>query len=171
MTAKPPSIFDLMNEESEATNEAEEQKKRRKELLEPTGVKELFKNGKITINKFTCVGAQCKICIQKCPTNALYWGIGEVGIIDDLCVYCNACVVNCMVDDCIKIERIRDDNQNERFSKIDNVIKINDRKNTTKRFERVKTNAITLRRAQPEKLPQREKIREKKRVIANLEPL
>jgi len=171
MSAKPPSIFDLMNEDSEATNEEAEQKKRRKELLEPTGVRELFKDGKITINKFTCVGAQCKICIQKCPTNALYWSVGEVGIIDDLCVYCNACVVNCMVDDCIKIERIREDKQSECFSKLDNVVKMNERKNTTKRFERVKTNAITLRRVHPETLPQREKIREKKRVLANLEPL
>jgi ferredoxin len=171
MPAKPPSTFDLMDEESEAVNEDEERKQRRKELIEPTGVRELFKDGKITINKFTCVGAQCKICIQKCPTNALYWSVGEVGIIDDLCIYCDACVVNCMVDDCIKIERIRDDKKTERFSKLDTVIKMNERKNTTKRFERVKTNAITLRRAQPETLPQREKIREKKRVIAHIEPL
>jgi ferredoxin len=102
MPSKPLSIFDLLNEESEAVNEEEERKKRRKELIEPTGVKELFKDGKITINKFTCVGGQCKLCIKACPTNALYWGTGEVGIIDDLCVYCGACVVNCMVDNCIK---------------------------------------------------------------------
>jgi ferredoxin len=72
MPNKPPSIFDLMNEESEALDEAEEKRKRRKELLESTGVKELFKDGKISINKFTCVGGQCRLCIKACPTNALY---------------------------------------------------------------------------------------------------
>jgi ferredoxin len=169
MPDKPLSIFDLMNEESEAVNEEEERKKRRKELIEPTGVKELFKDGKITINKFTCVGGQCKVCIQKCPTNALYWGTGEVGIIDDLCVYCGACVVNCMVDDCIKIERTNESNRTERFSKVDNVVKVNERKNTNKRLERVKTNAATLRRAP--KFPDPEKEKPKKKAIANLEPL
>jgi ferredoxin len=145
MPAKPPSIFDLMNEESEAVNEEEERKKRRKELIEPTGVKELFKDGKITINKFTCVGGQCKLCIKACPTNALYWGAGEVGIIDDLCVYCGACVVNCMVDNCIKIEREPDQGKTEHFGKMDDLVKLEERKNTQKRFERVKTNAVTLR--------------------------
>ncbi len=153
MSSKPPSIFDLMNEESEAVNEEEERRKRRKELIEPTGVKELFKDGKISINKFTCIGGQCKLCIQKCPTNALYWGTGEVGIIDDLCVYCGACVVNCMVDDCIKIERTREDGKTEKFSKAKDVIALQERINTKKRFERVKTNAITARRLYKIKKP------------------
>ena len=96
-----------MNEDERAAevDEEAERRQRRKELIEPTGVKELFKDGKININQFTCVGGQCKLCIKVCPTNALYWGTGEVDIIDDLCVYCGACVVNCMVDNCIKIER------------------------------------------------------------------
>ena len=165
MPAKPPSIFDLMNEEETAISEEEERKKRRKELIEPTGVKELFKEGKISINKFTCVGGQCKLCITACPTNALYWGTGEVGIIEDLCVYCGACVVSCMVDDCIKVERIGDDGKTERFSKIGDVIKIGERKNTKKRFDRVKSNAVILRRAPKEPKQKREK------VVANLEPL
>jgi ferredoxin len=147
MPSKPLSIFDLMNEDQEALSEEEERKKRRKELIEPTGVKELFKDGKITINKFTCVGGQCKICIKACPTNALYWGTGEVGIIDDLCVYCGACAVNCMVDNCIKIERESDKGETERFSKVDDFVKLEERKNTQKRFERVKNNAATLRRS------------------------
>src|SRR5665648_1045764 len=145
MPSNPPSIFDLMNEESEAVEEAEEKKKQRKELLEPTGVKELFKEGKISINKFTCVGGQCKLCIKACPTNALYWGTGEVGIIDDLCVYCGACVVNCMVNDCIEVERKREDGKTECFSKPRDVIMLQERSNCQKRFERVKTNAATMR--------------------------
>ena len=117
-SSNPPSIFDLMNEEEEAVSEEEERKKRRKELLEPTGIKEHYKDGKISINKFTCVGAQCKLCIDKCPTNALYWGTGEVGLIEDLCVYCGACVANCMVDDCIKVERTLDNGTVEKFGKV-----------------------------------------------------
>jgi ferredoxin len=170
MPSKPLSIFDLMNEDSEALSEEEERKKRRKELIEPTGVKELFKEGKISINKFTCVGGQCKLCIKACPTNALYWGTGEVGIIEDLCVYCGACVANCMVDNCIKIERTGDDSRTEKFGKIDDIVKLDERKNTKKRFERVKTNAATLRRTNLPKPLEPDK-KQKKRVVANLEPL
>jgi ferredoxin len=138
MPSKPLSIFDLMNEESEnKVDEEAEKRKRRKELLEPTGVKELFKEGKIGINKFTCVGGQCKLCIKACPTNALYWGTGGVGITEDLCVYCGACVLNCMVDDCIKVERKRDDGKVERFSKSKDIIKIGEKINTQKRLARV----------------------------------
>jgi ferredoxin len=147
MQPKQPSIFDLMNEESERqVDEEAEKRQRRKELLEPTGVKELFKEGKISINRFTCVGGQCKLCIKACPTNALYWGTGGVGITEDLCVYCGACVLNCMVDDCIKIERKRDEGTTEQFSKPSDVIKLAERLNSRKRFERVRTNAATLRR-------------------------
>ena len=150
MPSKTPSIFDLMNEEEESQRQIDEEierRQRRKELLGPTGIKELFKDGKISINKFTCVGGQCKLCIKACPTNTLYWGTGEVGIIDDLCVRCGACVVNCMVDDCIKLERTREDGKIERFSKPIEVVKLQDRINAGKRFERVKTNAIILRRS------------------------
>jgi ferredoxin len=131
-------IFGLMSEEKPKSSPEEEKKKRRQELLEPTGVKEIFKDGKISINKFTCVGGQCKYCIKACPTNALYWGIGEVGVIEDLCVYCGACVLNCMVDDCIKIERKREDGTVERFSKPRDVIKVQNTINTQKRKTRVK---------------------------------
>jgi NAD-dependent dihydropyrimidine dehydrogenase PreA subunit len=143
-----------MNEESEAVDEAEEKRKRRKELLEPIGIKELFKDGKISINKFTCVGGQCKACIKACPTNALYWGIGEVGIIDDLCVYCGACVVNCMVENCIKLERTRENGKTEKFSKLGDVVKLEECNNTKKRLERVKTNAVIHRRLYKDKKQQ-----------------
>ena len=139
-------IFGLLSKDSSIKTEDEENKKRRQELLEPTGVKEFFKEGKISINKFTCIGGQCKLCIEVCPTNALYWGSGEVGIIDDLCVYCGACVVHCMVDDCIKVERIREDGTTEQFSKLKDVVVNQDKDNGKKRFERVKSNAVLLRR-------------------------
>ena len=139
-----------MNEDEESQRQADEEterKQRRKELLESTGVKEIFKDGKISINKFTCVGGQCKLCIKACPTNALYWGTGEVGIIDDLCVRCGACVLNCMVDDCISVERTREDGKVERFCKPSDVVKLQERINAKKRFERVRTNAVILRRS------------------------
>jgi len=146
MPSKQPSIFDLMNEESESkVDEEQERRQRRKELLEPTKVKDLFKEGKISVNKFTCVGGQCKLCIKACPTNALYWSSSGVGITEDLCVYCGACVLSCMVDDCIKIERKRENGTTECFSKPKDVIKLAEKINSQKRFERVRTNAATLR--------------------------
>jgi ferredoxin len=150
MPQKPPSIFDLMNEEEKSEQKVDEEgerRQRRKELIEPTGVKELFKDGKISINQFTCVGGQCKACIKVCPTNALYWGSNGVEIIDDLCVRCDACVVNCMVDNCIKVERSTQDGKIEKFSKPSDIIKLNERKNGLKRWQRVKTQAAVLRRA------------------------
>ena len=127
-------IFGLLSEESSE----QAKKKRRQELLEPTGVKELFKEGNISVNKYTCDGVQCKLCVKACPTNALYWKAGEVGIIEDLCVYCGACVLNCMVDDCIKIERKREDDKVERFSKPKDVILLEEKVNGKKRLDRVK---------------------------------
>jgi len=127
-------IFGLLTEESPE----QAKKKRRQELLEPTGVKELFKEGNISVNKFTCAGVQCKLCVKACPTNALYWGSGGIGITEDLCVYCGACVLSCMVDDCIKIERTREDGKVDHFSKPQDVIKLGEKINGKKRFDRVK---------------------------------
>ena len=143
MPQKTASTLDIFGLLSEDTDE-KQKKKRRQELLEPTGVKEFFKEGKISINKFTCVGGQCKLCIKACPTNALYWKTGEVGITEDLCVYCGACVLNCMVDDCIKIERKREDGKTERFSKPTDVIQLQEKLNGLKRCERVKAVFPTL---------------------------
>ena len=133
-TASTVDIFGLLSED----NDEKAKKKRRQELLEPTGVKEFFKEGNISINKHTCLGVQCKLCVKVCPTNALYWKSGEVGITEDLCVYCGSCVLYCMVDDCIKIERKREDGKVERFSKPKDVIMLEEKLNGQKRFERVK---------------------------------
>ncbi len=137
MPAKPASTVDIFGLLSDDTDE-KAKRKRRQELLEPTGVKDLFKDGSITINKFTCVGGQCKLCVKACPTNALYWSSGQVGITEDLCVYCGACVLNCMVDNCIKIERKREDGKTERFGKPRDVIMLEEKINEQKRLERVK---------------------------------
>ena len=137
MPEKDASSFDIFGLMSEESPE-QAKKKRRQELLKPTGVKEIFRDGEVSVNQFTCVGGQCKLCIKACPTNALYWSGGKVGVIEDLCVYCGACVLNCMVDDCIKIERKREDGTVERFSKPKDVILLTDKGNAKKRSERVK---------------------------------
>ena len=127
-------IFGLLSVDKD-----DERRKQRKELLASTGVKEFFEKGSISIDKRTCWGLECKLCIDKCPTNALYWKAGEVGIVEDLCVYCGACVLCCMVDDCIKVERTREDGETERFSKPNDVVKVQDQINVKKRLQRVKT--------------------------------
>jgi len=134
-------IFGLLSE-----NKEEKKKSQRKELLSSSGVKDLFKEGDISINKRTCWGLECKLCIKACPTNALYWQTGEVKIIKDLCVYCGACVLCCMVDDCIQIKRKRDDGTTEKFSKPKDVIKLEDKINSQKRVERIITLFPTIDR-------------------------
>ena len=125
-------IFNMLSEDTE-----KKKKSQRKELLSSTGVKEFFKKGDISINKRTCWGVECKLCIDACPTNALFWQSGEVKIIEDLCVYCGACVLCCMVDDCIKINRQRENGKVEKFSKPKDIIKLEEKINAKKRVERV----------------------------------
>ena len=124
-------IFGMLSEGSK------KKKSQRKELLLSAGVKDFFKQGDISINKRTCRGLDCKLCIDNCLTNALFWQSGEVKIVKDLCVYCGACVLCCMIDDCIKIERKRDSGEIETFSKPQDVIKLEDKINVKKRFKRV----------------------------------
>ncbi|MEJ2280737.1 MAG: 4Fe-4S dicluster domain-containing protein [Candidatus Bathyarchaeota archaeon] len=103
------NIFDLLEEapkENVPTN-------KRSELLDSIGVKDRFREGNIKIDMRTCRGIECNFCVKVCPTNALYWKTGEIGIVDDLCVYCTACVANCMVDDCITVNRKRQDDKIE----------------------------------------------------------
>jgi ferredoxin len=125
-------IFRILTETTRKTK-----KKKREELLAPLGIKEFFVDGKIAINKRICQGVECKLCIEACPTNALFWKSGEVGIVEDLCIYCGACVLSCIVDDCIKIMRKRESNKIESFSKPRDIIMLESQINTKKRFERV----------------------------------
>jgi len=88
----------------------------RTQLLKSIGVEEVFDKGAMEINRRTCRGVDCRLCIQACPTNALYWKDGEVGIAEELCVYCTSCVNVCMVDNCIHVSRVRSDGETEKFS-------------------------------------------------------
>jgi ferredoxin len=116
-----------------------EKKKNREALLASTGVKDVFQEGTISINSYTCIGVQCKACIKVCPTNALYWGSGKIEIIEDLCVYCGACVLICQVDDCIRLERKRDNGKIEKFSRPMDVLLLQKKVNTNKRVQRVRS--------------------------------
>ena len=128
---KGVDIFGLLTD----TNQ-KERRKRREELLASLGVKEFFSEGKITINKRTCQGVECKLCIKACPTNALFWRKGEIGIAEELCVYCGACVLMCMVDDCIRVTRKRSDGQVEAYSKPKDVTQLQHNISSKKRHQR-----------------------------------
>mgnify|MGYP001108499815 CR=1 FL=1 len=95
---------------------AEKRRQEKARLLESLGVTEYFNDGTIRIERETCEGIECGLCIKTCPTNALYWAYGEVKIIEDLCIYCAACVLCCIVDKCIVIARRRTDGTVETFS-------------------------------------------------------
>ncbi len=133
-----PDIYQLLLEASE-----KRRRERRAQLLEPLGVKEYFEEGRIRIDKKTCKGVECKICIEVCPTHALYWKAGEVGIVEDLCIFCAACVWSCIVDDCVQVWRKRPDGEVEEFSTPKNVLVLMHKIMGRKRRERV----ISLARA------------------------
>jgi len=117
--------------------EASRRKKREKraQLLQSIGVKEFFEEGNIRIDMKTCKGVECKLCIKACPTNALYWKSGEIGITEELCVYCTSCVLYCMVDNCIQVERKRANGETERFSNPIHVCSLLERLNTRNRIK------------------------------------
>ena len=138
---KEVNIFDLL----EAPKDKKiEPKSRRSELLESIGMEDRFKEGNIRINMRTCRGIECNYCVKICPTNALYWKAGEIGIVEDLCVYCTACVANCMVDDCITVTRRRHDNKIESFSNPKDVSTIQSKLCSKKRREKVKSISPTI---------------------------
>ncbi|MCS7115004.1 MAG: hypothetical protein RMJ15_07175 [Nitrososphaerota archaeon] len=152
-SVKSSDIFQLLVETAE-----KERKKRREELLAQLGVKEFFVDGSITIDKRTCKGVECKLCIEACPTNALFWkSSGEVGITEELCIYCGACVLCCMVDNCIRVTRKRANGEVERFSTPRGVIMLQNKINAKKRHERVKglfpTTKEYLKRYKPSMAP------------------
>ena len=78
-----------------------------KELLKDTP--DLFQNISLTIDHPICILGQCRLCLDKCPTNALYQK-ERVELIPELCIGCGACVLVCMVPGCIKLVRERKDN-------------------------------------------------------------
>jgi len=128
------NIYDLLLQASE-----KEKKEKRAELLKSVGVNEYFEEGSIEINMKTCKGLECNLCVEACPTNALYWKAGEIGIVEDLCVYCAACVFNCVVDNCIRVRRKRSDGEVEKFSSPRDVLRLLHTINSRKRRDRLRS--------------------------------
>ncbi|MGW8289379.1 MAG: hypothetical protein ACWGNP_03815 [Candidatus Bathyarchaeia archaeon] len=117
------NIYDLLSDE--VAEIKKEKKNRRAELLESIGVEDRFEDGSIKIDMRTCRGIECNLCVKSCPTNALYWRAGEIGIEEDLCIHCTACVLNCCVDNCIKVTRKRPDGKTESFSTPKEAVEVN----------------------------------------------
>ena len=128
------NIYDLLLEASE-----KEKKQRRAELLESIGIKEYFDEGGVKIDMKTCEGLECNLCVEACPTNALYWKAGEIGLVEDLCVYCAACVFNCIVDNCIQVRRKRPNGKVEKFSTPRDVLILLHKINSEKRCDRIRS--------------------------------
>ncbi|MGQ9459947.1 MAG: 4Fe-4S binding protein [Candidatus Bathyarchaeaceae archaeon] len=131
------NIYELLLEASE--KKKREKKEKRTELLKSMGVQEYFEEGNIKIDMKTCRGIECNLCVEVCPTNALYWKAGEIGIVEDLCVYCTACVFNCVVDNCIQVTRKRPNGKIEKFSTPRDVLTLLNNTGSGKRSERVKS--------------------------------
>jgi Fe-S-cluster-containing hydrogenase component 2 len=127
-------IFQLLLQSSR-----KKEKEKRTQLLGSLGVKEFFEEGNITINMKTCRGIECNLCVKACPTKALFWRNGEIGITKELCVYCGACVLNCIVDECIQVRRKRQNATIEKYSKPREVVILFNSINGRKRMERVES--------------------------------
>jgi len=98
------------------------EKKERTRLLQSMGINENFVEGSIRINWKTCRGVECKLCIDACPTNALYWSVGV-----------------CLVDDCIQVSRKRPSGEIESFSNAREVLILLHTINSKKAVERTKS--------------------------------
>jgi len=127
-------IYGLLLEASK-----KQKKVKREQLLKSIGVKEFFEDGSIRIDMKTCKGVECKLCIKACPTNALYWKTGDIGITEELCIYCTSCVLNCMVDNCIQVERKRPNGETERFSSPIHVCLLLERLNARNRMKTIES--------------------------------
>ena len=131
------NIYELLLEASE--KKKKEKREKRAELLKSMGVKEYFEEGSIKIDMKTCKGRECNLCVEACPTNALYWKAGEIGIVEELCVYCAACVFSCIVDDCIRVIRKRPNGKIEKFSTPREVLTLLRDINSRKRSDRLRS--------------------------------
>jgi len=133
------NIYDLLLQASE-----KEKKEKRAELLKSMEVKEYFEKGSVEIDMKTCKGLECNLCVEACPTNALYWKAGEIAIVEDLCIYCAACVFNCVVDNCIRVRRKRSNGKVEKFSTPKDVLTLLHNINSGKRLDRLRSRFPTV---------------------------
>ena len=131
-----PNIFALLQQASKTKKPPDTN---RTKLLREMGVQEFFKEGNVTIDMKTCRGLECNLCVEVCPTSALYWKVGEIALIKDLCVYCTACVYSCPVDNCIQLQRKRLNGRIEEVGTQREVLQLLRDISSSKRCERVKS--------------------------------
>ncbi len=126
-------------------------------LLSTLNVREFFKEGTIAVDAKTCRGVDCKLCVKACPTNAVFWNAstGRIGLIEELCVYCGACMLSCIVDGCIRITRKRQTGEVETFGNVESLVKLQQKVNAENRMKRINE--------AKEALPSPERFRQKRR--------
>ncbi|MFH0897110.1 MAG: 4Fe-4S dicluster domain-containing protein [Candidatus Bathyarchaeota archaeon] len=147
MDEQPKEIYEILLE-----SEKIRKKKLRAEFLRAVGVSDqYFEEGNIKIDSSTCKGTECKLCVKACPTNALYWNEGKVKIEKDICIYCSACVLSCMVDNCIVIARKRKSGEIEKFGTPREVALLMDRRIVQRRGETLKSILAELTKTEPNK--------------------
>jgi Fe-S-cluster-containing hydrogenase component 2 len=113
-------------------------RKRRETLLRSVGIDEtFFDEGRVMIDVATCRGVECKLCIEACPTHALYRANGEVKLEAELCIYCTACVLSCIVDDCIVVTRRRSNGDREQFSRPIEAVRLLNQRAAHRRVEKL----------------------------------
>jgi Na+-translocating ferredoxin:NAD+ oxidoreductase RNF subunit RnfB len=110
----------------------------RAKLLRSLEIEEYFADGDIIIDERACKGVECQLCVKACPTSALFWKAGKIGIIKGLCIYCGACVLSCIVDNCISIRRTRVSGEVESFSKPMEYLRLQHRINMRKRSQKIR---------------------------------
>lgn len=109
MSATPPDIYSLLSGQ-------EKPRINRAEILRSMGIIQLFfEEGSLKIDMSKCLGVECKLCVKACPTNALYWDEAKVKLEEDLCINCSACVLNCIVDNCMILTRRSGDGKTSKF--------------------------------------------------------
>ena len=109
-------IFSLMVREEEKRRKAV-----REEVLSALDIPEFFSSGSVSIDIGKCYGPQCDLCVKACPTSAIFWREGHLIVQEELCIYCTACVANCMVEGCIRVRRVRPDGRVEEYSSLRDV--------------------------------------------------
>jgi len=106
-------IFSMMVEEEEKRRRA-----LREEVLGTLGIQDIFVKGSVSVDMRKCYGRECDMCVKACPTRAIFWRDNELVIQEEICIFCTACVANCMVEGCIRVRRVRPDGTVEEYSSV-----------------------------------------------------
>jgi len=138
----PPDIYSLLlkGQKKPRVNGAE--------ILRSMGITQLyFEEGSLEIDMSKCVGVECKLCVKACPTYALYWDEAKVKLEEDLCIYCSACVFNCIVDNCMVLTRRGGDGKVSKFGTSRGAALVNNSTASQKRKKAMSELELALRKS------------------------